>query len=281
METLAENFCRVCLTICQEMDSDFEQIANTFEKMTGIQANLNDVPKKICDCCMNNLMHFQEFCERCEETEKILEKYRIWHIENCEVKVVIKTEDVCDAEKMMPDMLDATYGIECNNKKEQNRRKRPGKKLKEITIKKIKELKKEEEHHSPIETNRKNAARTLCCELCGKKIHSNSLKQHMRIHESKQYPETFYCDLCPFTCRLKDRIRFHMRQKHLKLVRYNCKYCDRSYQDFVSLKFHTSNTHTKEFSHICDVCGKGYISKSRLENHAAKHSGTVIHNVLN
>ena len=108
------------------------------------------------------------------------------------------------------------------------------------------------------------------CELCDKKLSSQSaLKQHVELtHE--RVDTMYFCDICNYQFRWKGHLKRHKLDIHVTEVK--CELCDKT---FSSKKFkqHIKSRHEKVLiMHPCDICNyqskqKGHLKRHKLARH--------------
>ncbi|XP_044739024.1 zinc finger protein 883-like [Chrysoperla carnea] len=115
--------------------------------------------------------------------------------------------------------------------------------------------------------------------LCDRGYFSRyELKVHSSIH-SEDSP--YKCLYCSKTFKLKRNQYFHMRFKHLDLLRYNatdsksyeCEICNRKFKSQLNYNqhkvVHTENSN-KERPFLCSTCGRSFTIQASLYNHQEK-----------
>ena len=86
------------------------------------------------------------------------------------------------------------------------------------------------------------------------------------------------CDICHKKCFNTQRLRAHIRAKHMSTTPFQCKTCEKYFSDNNVLKLH-KKTHdpVASVAHQCDVCQKGFPSMGRLNEHKKKHAEGILH----
>ena len=86
------------------------------------------------------------------------------------------------------------------------------------------------------------------------------------------------CDICHKKCFNTQRLRAHIRAKHISTTPFQCKTCEKYFSDNNVLKLH-KKTHdpVASVAHQCDVCQKGFPSVDRLNEHKKKHAEGILH----
>jgi len=102
-------------------------------------------------------------------------------------------------------------------------------------------LKKHSSLHRPPE---------LPCPICGKRFHNNQylLRHAMSVHGDSS-EKKFKCDLCEKGFDTKPAIDGH-KNWHLNLKPYQCRWCERTYQNQSNCNAHERKTHTEEYKSI-------------------------------
>lgn len=122
----------------------------------------------------------------------------------------------------------------------------------------------------------------LICEICGLR---QSSRQLLQSHYFKYHPTKRYCDLCPLSFELKNKLARHMEQTHSKLRPFGCKICGHKSYTRSVLKMHMLRHGSKTKCKICQkfvtnmkghltlhdkveckICSKSY-SKGSLKRH--------------
>lgn len=65
----SELSCRLCLTPCHEIDENISAYAELYSQTTEFAIYANDVPKKICPACKDELLAASSFRQKCKTTE--------------------------------------------------------------------------------------------------------------------------------------------------------------------------------------------------------------------
>ena len=80
------------------------------------------------------------------------------------------------------------------------------------------------------------------------------------------------CKLCKKTFCNTQRLRDHIRLKHLKKTAHYCEPCDKYYSDAGSLKKHNTAKHDEEAAEwACNACDQKFSSQAKLRKHAPVH----------
>lgn len=90
----------------------------------------------------------------------------------------------------------------------------------------------------------------------------------------------YKCTDCVKVYKSKENLMLHVKNIHLKIKPYDCKYCTalfshRNGNKFLILgkTYHERKFHTKYLPHKCDLCNSNFASKSALNYHKkSKHS---------
>ena len=83
------------------------------------------------------------------------------------------------------------------------------------------------------------------------------------------------CKVCDKRCSSTQKLKNHIRKRHVGKTPYFCGECQRYYGDSQSLKVHLRKHLTgdekKAVAHTCEVCQKTYSSLGKLNEHKEKH----------
>lgn len=120
---------------------------------------------------------------------------------------------------------------------------------------------------------------SYACGVCGKRfpIKSNH-DQHVRRHAGEK---RFACHLCEKRFMDKGVLKRHVNS-HSNVRAFRCDRCGREYKEKRRLDLHLKRVHgvgeaklpperAKRF--FCGECPKAFVARSKLEKHAASHSG--------
>ncbi|KAK3579005.1 hypothetical protein CHS0354_034802 [Potamilus streckersoni] len=105
------------------------------------------------------------------------------------------------------------------------------------------------------------------CKLCHYMNDSTVLlRQHMRLHKTKQ---PFECSLCDFIAGSSEALQDHMIQ-HCKVRVYQCKMCPSAFNYKSQLRAHM-RAHNEQEIQCCDSCDFETKSQSALHSHVKTH----------
>ena len=76
----------------------------------------------------------------------------------------------------------------------------------------------------------------------------------------------YKCTVCPVKFEHPWKIVRHVENIHLKVKKFSCDICGKSYQTKEKLQHHLM-THSGEKPYSCDYCGKGFIRNDKLKDH--------------
>ena len=79
------------------------------------------------------------------------------------------------------------------------------------------------------------------------------------------------CSVCGHKSYNAQRLRAHMRAKHLEVTPYQCKHCSKYLADKATLTLHEKRHSSANYTHPCDECEKAFTSLSRLTEHKKVH----------
>ena len=114
-------------------------------------------------------------------------------------------------------------------------------------------------------------------------VHVEILKS-LRVNPCKEYdhnrmenvlpsslPGVKKCSLCNREFHNTQKLRNHMKKRHLVKINYECKNCYKSFGDSGTLKTHAQKHQATGASFKCDDCGKIYLSLGKLNEHNQSH----------
>ena len=81
------------------------------------------------------------------------------------------------------------------------------------------------------------------------------------------------CSICSRQCHSTQKLREHIKAKHMTTTAHKCSTCSKSFGSGYSLKLH-QRSH-KERLYICHVCQRGFDTQSHLNTHSKDHLGLV------
>lgn len=128
--------------------------------------------------------------------------------------------------------------------------------------------------NSIYEKNPTKSSNNFICPICAKIFKSKSnLSQHEKTHKILMPNEYFYCDLCGNKFKEKTLMMTHIKNRHIKKIRFNCELCDKNYATKFHLSTHmkVNHFHIKDFK--CEYCGKEFGEKKKLVAHVRIHTG--------
>ncbi|KXJ83435.1 hypothetical protein RP20_CCG006555 [Aedes albopictus] len=104
------------------------------------------------------------------------------------------------------------------------------------------------------------------CDYCGKVCSSKvALKIHRRIHTSGSA-----CEICGKVFLERSKLRRHIQNKHEKLKKYECHFCQKKLASMSAVQNHIDTFHSSlEFK--CSYCPKTFSSKLTHRYHEKKH----------
>ncbi|CAL8099534.1 unnamed protein product [Orchesella dallaii] len=128
--------------------------------------------------------------------------------------------------------------------------------------------------------NKPNDKEEYTCAACSFTTdRKREFNNHMNTHKKPKEPKIktgdgrWKCRACDKAFTTLRWLTVHKREQHpeLKLVRFKCDLCPKSYTKADALKDHISKAHLKQFNYYCEVCGRGTMKKSEHEQHMFKH----------
>ena len=106
------------------------------------------------------------------------------------------------------------------------------------------------------------------CKLCHySNLSTFVIKQHMRLHKTKQ---PFECSLCDFIATSSESLQDHMIQ-HCKVRTYQCKLCSSAFNYKSQLRAHM-RAHTEKEVFVCDDCDHETTNPVSFRNHVRGHN---------
>lgn len=115
-------------------------------------------------------------------------------------------------------------------------------------------------------------ANKVKCPECHMFVTKSSLNRHINnVHRNIKHA----CEKCGKTYTLKENLKVHMKKHHFGTNgTFNCRYCDKSYNNWTSRYYHEIGEHSKDFKLKCQFCQKNFLHKTQLEDHiATSHTG--------
>ncbi|XP_058056780.1 zinc finger protein 569-like [Anopheles bellator] len=143
---------------------------------------------------------------------------------------------------------------------------------------------KREVNHNEIPKNRPAFVE---CEICGKRMRSNShLVNHRKTHR-KEAPESavqqadgspidapkklYLCNICGRSCGSSSNLTLHLRRHSGQSV-CHCTHCGKGFPRRADMTMHMRK-HTGEKPFICATCGRGFARQDKLVIHIRTHTG--------
>lgn len=121
-----------------------------------------------------------------------------------------------------------------------------------------------------MKRHNQNEEHKICCDLCGKKITPDNMKNHIRyMHEGKKDNET--CEICGAFFDRHHKLYMHMNLVHSDDPKFACAFCGKRFGR-VALKESHELKH-KDATFACDICGKTLKKKKSLIVHMRIHTG--------
>ncbi|XP_067634775.1 zinc finger protein 596-like isoform X2 [Eurosta solidaginis] len=269
-----------------------------------IEVHLNDeLPKKICCECVQQLRSFYLFQQMCTQSDRQL---REWNAErnhktitgdkiSVPASLLETSEEVKVVESVKP-LLDGLQTLAADPLQNVVHIKNARSDVNEL-------VKNEACDDEPtvysddgtlsskgktMEEQVNSTARKFICHICNKSLSKPSLlRNHVKLHhasfqqkEQLQYC-SFKCDLCNRYFHKAESLYEH-RLVHDEKVNKNlyckaCKLCGKIYSSQRALTRHYREKHTenkakKTIKHTCKLCNKSYTSASGLRRHGVTHS---------
>ncbi|RZC38970.1 translational activator GCN1-like, partial [Asbolus verrucosus] len=285
---------------CKFCDKTFRQqqmLQQHVYTHTGDKPHMNpndELPKNICETCINELIRFYNFKKNYDAAEltllTIVEKLAVESNnleENLEGTEAAIYELCCNEDmtvkKSKNEKCESNNNDDCLNsdvnrelkKKSKNvnkNRKINGKKQLKVKSKiftcscertftsqlEFRQHRKEEKH--PL-------LRTHPCEICKKIFTPTGLWKHKLMHKSEK---RHICDFCGVKFRVGANLRRHIMQ-HTGERPYICEFCGKGFIRNESLKVHR-RIHTGEKPYLCAYCGRSFRDELVYNGHLRRHT---------
>ena len=79
------------------------------------------------------------------------------------------------------------------------------------------------------------------------------------------------CTICGKTVYNTQKLKKHIKLKHMGKTSYKCEKCGKYFSDSATLKNHSRKHVQKGYDKICDTCGKAYPNTGKLNEHKQSH----------
>nr|XP_022906312.1 zinc finger protein 136-like [Onthophagus taurus] len=308
------NLCRLCLVKNEANIMIFEEHNNISEINQKISACLSitvskedQLPKNICDHCMNKLDLLYEFRTTCVSAEKQLQMWvDEFNKSDCKDNVVKLENSQSNVKQEV--LIHHDYSLEQNLSYENDEKQDEDQNMDNHIPIKLEHINNGEdatnnpipnfvnvdtscnEKIDPSESNKSNSTannvtitdplsnnnqnieqKTIPCTDCNSIFFSvKSLKQHMtQLHHKTYHP--FKCDDCDKRYLTIGALNNHKNSAHLGVV-YKCTLCPKVYRCGFTFKSHLKS-HDETTRYVCKFCGKALHSLSYLQIHERIHKG--------
>ncbi|XP_070499480.1 zinc finger protein 883-like [Chironomus tepperi] len=125
----------------------------------------------------------------------------------------------------------------------------------------------EKASNDQLESSSKHHRKHIPCSTCGKLFTSlNTCKTHEKIHSGLRY----ICDLCGSCFSMKPYLTSHVQKVHLKLKRFKCSMCNKSFIHRELLNYHIKK-HLNIRNYSCQFCQKTFVRKACALIHERIH----------
>lgn len=256
------NSCRICLKSCSKHSQDVINFEDLYCICTGLQFDSDDIPRKICESCINMLYSINEFKELCEQTETFLEYERLQR--NYVASITVAGESTVEIlEVENEESVEQFHNI---TEEETSEFTMEFEYDKNLTDFQDKETISQQQQASDIRTT---------CKRCNINF-SSSLKYHRHIKNvhSKEKNPRYYCAHCPASYKIKTELKKHLKSKHTKeKPNFPCKFCDKIFHVWATRYYHILREHQQIDRFECHICGKKFLQKGKLVEHMHSHTG--------
>ncbi|XP_075888538.1 uncharacterized protein LOC142892334 [Nelusetta ayraudi] len=207
-------------------------------------------------------------CSAVEESIKSEDQTVKWHCEESDVKVVVITSVVSEANSDLQ-QLSLSAGVSPSRAQKEGEQKIESEILNQRPVGKNQRVSTTDGSgfSSPGTSLQKKVIRTgkkqYVCKECGKSFSQMSnLVVHNRVHTGER---PFVCQTCAKGFQTKAHLELH-KMTHTGEKPYVCDTCGRRFARKMSLTLH-NRIHTGEKPFVCKECGKGFISSSAFAYH--------------
>lgn len=106
------------------------------------------------------------------------------------------------------------------------------------------------------------------CDVCGKSFKKYNLRNHRKIHVTKN----FQCNFCDLKFLCQGKLNYHMKY-HENPDQFKCKICGLQLTTKGNLVLHNKRSHEKDYKKFnCNECGRKFYLKSLLTQHLKYHA---------
>ncbi|KAL8617756.1 hypothetical protein ACOMHN_054752 [Nucella lapillus] len=121
------------------------------------------------------------------------------------------------------------------------------------------------------------------CHICGAEFKKKYvLKQHVNTHD-EACPQTFVCQLCPYSTTNAINFRHHKWKKHPAkphVRKHMCEVCGKGFYERSAMERHVEGVHLKNKALQCQLCFKVFNHTRGFEKHMKNHRSTPSHECL-
>ncbi|XP_050506735.1 zinc finger protein 221-like isoform X6 [Diabrotica virgifera virgifera] len=110
------------------------------------------------------------------------------------------------------------------------------------------------------------------CSVCGVTYKNfNCLRAHF-FHYHKHTANQYICEECGKSFRMKYTFLLHKKKVHMGIKNCKCSTCGKAFFANSKLLSHIRMTHEKLRPHVCEYCGTGFFSRYALRTHERQHT---------
>lgn len=87
---------------------------------------------------------------------------------------------------------------------------------------------------------------------------------------AKNRPDSFFCNLCEFSCKFRSKMSFHLESSHTHRDSWihSCGHCSKKFAVSLHLRRHIKNVHKEEsYAFCCKMCGVKFLKFRELVQH--------------
>ncbi|KAI5643261.1 zinc-finger double domain-containing protein [Phthorimaea operculella] len=228
----------------------------------------DDLPKMICEECVQELDTAFRFVERCEATDRALRNFPLSHNVPISLPITYQPTDnvkhepddhIYDEQFLLEDFKTDPQEFHCQIPNEQP----------QVLQDEVKETEPKKKTKTKKIKRGKNGP--IRCVICSYMASCRSaMETHMRSHTGeKPYP----CDICHQKFTTKGGRKRHIVNNHSERERrFTCETCGNSFFSKADIITHM-RIHTDEKPYVCPECSKQFRQIASLIRHKRIHTG--------